>query len=374
MRKTINKTSFKTALAELGWTQGQLATEVGTSSQAVTNWLKGKDFPRPPTLLKLATTLKLTFEQLVEQDNKSRPIVAFRKKGSAKTTSEHITKATEMGMLLKPLVPYLPEMQVLRTLITSPSIDYNKLQMAASQTRDRLGLGSMTALEYDHLIKEFKNCGAVLTPVLWGEQKQHKNALHIRLPIEDVTFIWVNLDTRLEDFKFWMTHELAHVYTPDLAGTDEGEDYADAFAGALLFPQACAKKAYDEAIKQTTEKEKIKILDKYSEEHSISLNTVFQQIKEYVNAMKLTSLNISEKVIHITRNSNHSRLVSETLFDPMPPNAKHYIAACENVFQSGFFTALKRIIHEKEIGDSYIQQALDTSFMDAKAIYEEIRH
>lgn len=37
-----------------------------------------------------------------------------------------------------------------------------------------------------------------------------------------------------------MTHELAHVYTPEIAGKDEGEDFADAFAGALLFPRELA--------------------------------------------------------------------------------------------------------------------------------------
>jgi Zn-dependent peptidase ImmA (M78 family) len=55
-----------------------------------------------------------------------------------------------------------------------------------------------------------------------GEKKRHENALHILLPAEKVTFIYLNLDTHLEDFKFWMAHELAHVYTPELAGKDEG--------------------------------------------------------------------------------------------------------------------------------------------------------
>ncbi|KZL36066.1 hypothetical protein VT47_24780 [Pseudomonas syringae pv. syringae] len=39
---------------------------MGVSAQSVTNWFKGKDFPRPDKLLKLATTLHLPFAQLVE--------------------------------------------------------------------------------------------------------------------------------------------------------------------------------------------------------------------------------------------------------------------------------------------------------------------
>ncbi|MCZ3114980.1 hypothetical protein NYZ21_21315, partial [Acinetobacter baumannii] len=88
---------------------------------------------------------------------------------------------------------------------------------------------------------------------LWGEKQLHANALHIALPAERVTFVFVNLDTKLEDFKFWMAHELAHVYTPYMAGKEEGEDFADAFAGALLFPQPCAIEAYGDAARSKRE-------------------------------------------------------------------------------------------------------------------------
>ena len=160
MRKVINQATLQSALETKGWTQSQLADEVGVSAQSVTNWMQGEGFPRPATLLKLATLLRLSFEQLVETDSNDHPVVAFRKKGSAKTTDVHITKATEIGMLLKPLVPYLPEMQALRTLITSPSTEYNKLQLAVSQTREQLGLGDQAVLRYEQLIGEFKECGA----------------------------------------------------------------------------------------------------------------------------------------------------------------------------------------------------------------------
>lgn len=374
MRKTINSDALQTALANRGLTQKQLAKTVGVSAQAVTNWLKGKDFPRPPALLKLATLLKLNYEQLVKTPEEGRPVVAFRKKGNAKTTAEHITKASSIGMLLKPLVPYLPEIQALRTLITSPSTDYSKLEVAVAQTRTRLGIGEHAVLGYEHLISEFKNSGAVLVPVLWGAKGNHENALHIRLPKEDITFIFLNLDTRLEDFKFWMAHELAHVYTPDRAGSNEGEDFADAFAGALLFPKACAEPAYHEAMQAGSADGVIHVLQKYANEHTISLNTVYQQLKHFAKSSGLPALNVEEGSIHAVRNNNKGPLVSETLFDPMPPEPKLYISACEHIFKSDFFAALKRMIHENGTGPSYIQQILNASMRDAVAIHEELRH
>jgi transcriptional regulator with XRE-family HTH domain len=374
MRKIINTDTLKTALTEYGLTQNQLAEAVGVSSQAVTNWMKGKDFPRPATLLKLATTLKLSFEQLVQTADEGRPVIAFRKKANAKTTDAHITKATGIGMLLKPLVPYFPDIQALRTLITSPAIEFTKLQLAVSQTRTRLGIGEHAVLEYEHLISEFKNSGAILVPVLWGAKQRHENALHIRLPQEDVTFVFLNLDTRLEDFKFWMAHELAHVYTPDLAGTNEGEDYADAFAGALLFPGDCAETAYHEAAKHTDRDDVIEVLVQHASAHMISLNTVYQQVQRFARSVQCPTLAIDEKSIHAVRNINQGPLVSEALFDPMPPEPKLYISACENAFQTDFFRALKRMIHESGTGPSYVQQILDVTMRDAHAIYEELRH
>jgi hypothetical protein len=339
----------------------------------VTNWLQGEGFPRPATLLKVATTLKLGFDQLVALPDDGRPVVAFRKRAGTKTTEEHIAKAHAVGMLLKALVPYLPEMQVLRTLITSPSTEYAKLQIAVSQTRARLGVGERAVLAYEVLISEFKNSGAILVPVLWGEKKTHENALHIRLPSEDVTFVFLNLDTRIEDFKFWMAHELAHVYTPDLAGKNEGEDFADAFAGALLFPAACAEAAYRSA-SNAGERGAIAVLQQHAAEHQISLNTVYQQANCYAEAHRLPLLSVAEKTIHAVRNSDHGPLVSQTLFDPAPPEPARYIAAGAQVFQSGFFPALSRMIHESGVGPSYIQQILNLSIADAHALHKELHH
>jgi transcriptional regulator with XRE-family HTH domain len=373
MQKTLQSAAIRHALTERGLAQKDLAKALNVSAQAVTNWLQGKDFPRPAKLLKLAATLHLTFDELVQVSAPDRPIVAFRKKGSAKTKLFHISKARDIGELLKLLLPYLAEQQVLRTQITSPCTDYRKLQLAVTQTRERLGIGARAVLDYHHLISEFKNCAAVLAPVMWGARQRHENALHIRLPKEDVTFIFLNLDTRIEDFKFWMAHELAHVYTPELAGTDKGEDFADAFAGALLFPKACTAAAYDHAHKQADAEGIISVFQEYAQEHQISLNTVYQQVKGYARNADLPALSVDEKSIHSVRNSCAGPLISEALFKPMPPAPARYIAYCGNLFQSDFFHALKRMYRDRGTGPAYLQQILDLSIHDARAVYEELR-
>ncbi|WP_294375899.1 helix-turn-helix transcriptional regulator [Pseudacidovorax sp.] len=372
MHKVIHSERLRQALQARGWTQKTLATELGVTAQAVTNWIKGDDFPRPDKLLKLATTLKLGFADLVDSRKANRPIIAFRKKGAAKTTDEHVLKATAMGSLLKPLVPFLPVFKSLRVQAPSPSIEYNALQATASEVRDRIGLGAEAALPYEHLIEQFRNNAAVIVPVLWGEKKNHKNALHILLPEEQITFIFLNLDTRIEDFKFWMAHELAHVYTPDLAGTDEGEDFADALAGALLFPRAIASAAYAKAIKHESAHGQISELQAYAEEHEISLFTVFQQVNGYAKASGLDLLSCRELEIHKIRNSQRGKLVSEMLFEPIPAEPVAYIAASQNVFRSEFFPALQRMIKSGGPGAGYVQQVMDISHRDAVELYVEL--
>lgn len=371
MDKLIASDKVKQALQAKGWSQKALASELGVTGQAVTNWLKGSDFPRPDKLLKLALVLQLGFAELVRVTGQAQPIVAFRKKGAAKTTEAHIQKARAMGQLLKTLVPYLPEQPALRLQLPNPSTDYDPLQTLVSQVRERLGVGAQAVLSYEHLLKEFESNGAVIIPTLWGEKLNHKNALHILLPDQSVTFVYLNLDTRQEDFKFWMAHELAHVFTTELAGKDEGEDFADAFAGALLFPKAQAQLAY-EHLAALNKTQQLTHLKQIAGDTGISLFSVFSEINLYADAHDLPLLKHADTEIHAVRNLRPGALVSESLFKPMPPEPVAYIAAAENVFRSSFFIALKRYIGQSGTGPGYLQQIMDIPMQDAHALHAEL--
>lgn len=371
MQKVLHSASLKNALTRKGWTQKDLAGAIGVSAQSVTNWLKGEDFPRPDKLLRLATTLKLRLDELIQtNESADRPVVAFRRRAATKTTAAHIEKAQAMGALLRPLVGYLPPLRALRTELPKPSTAYTDLQRAVAQTREKLGIGQQAVLQYDALTREFAANDAFIVPVLWGEKQQHQNALHILLPAQRVTFIYLNLDTYIEDFKFWMAHELAHVYTPALAGTEEGEDFADAFAGALLFPQALAERAYCEAAAAPRKAAVITALQRHAHEHAISLFTVYRQAQAYAHAHRQPSLRLNEGTdIHAVRNHQRGPLVSTLLFDPLPPEPMAYLAATRNAFGSEFFPSLQRLLREQGISASYVQQILDVPLADATAIH-----
>lgn len=128
------------------------------------------------------------------------------------------------------------------------------------------------------------------------------------LPEEQVTFIYLNLDTRLEDFKFWMAHELAHVYTPDLAGTEFGEDYA-----TLLLELCCSQKKWQESptLKRQMRKATVSKWKSYAGTRrlsKISLFSVFCEARNYAKASGLQQLRVSDTDIHMVRNSSGVRL------------------------------------------------------------------
>lgn len=373
MEKKLNIDALKSALQNKGWTQKILAGEIGVTGQSITNWMKGTDFPRPDKLVRLAMKLGLNFNELVlAKDN--APIVAFRKRAGTKTTDDHRLKAMTMGAMLQPLVPYLPKLKSLRTKISSPSMDYQFIQNAVKEVRGKLGIGMAAPLQFQSIVSEFDANDAVIIPVMWGQKTRHENALHILLPSDQVTFIYLNLDTHIEDFKFWMAHELAHVYTPEIAGTDQGEDFADAFAGTLLFPEEAAKLAYAEAIKKQTQSAEMTVLRRYAQEHLISLYSVFCEVQKFAKESDLPLLKTKAQQIHTMRSITRGELVSEILFKPLPPEPSALIASAQAVFQSHFFESMKRMLVDKGTGSGYIQQVLDISMQDGIAIHNELTH
>ncbi len=208
--KKLNIENISIQLEKLGLSQSSLAKELDTPRQNISNWMQKKKFPRPGALLKLAKKLQLSFDDLVIKTDISRePVVAFRKKGSHKISDEYIEEAKDKGFLLEQLIPFLPfdELSTPPTLI-NPTLDYKYIQTAASQVRKAIGKTDEFKIEFNDLIDFINQHHAVIIPVFWGNKNNHENALHIYLSQSMTTWIYLNLDSKIHDFKFWMAHEL----------------------------------------------------------------------------------------------------------------------------------------------------------------------
>jgi transcriptional regulator with XRE-family HTH domain len=376
MKNQLNIELLNSRAQELGLSQANLAESLQVSRESVSRWFKNEKFPRPDKLLRLARILNLSFvDMVISISTVNDPMVAFRKKGGRKITPDYIDQARDMGRILARLVPHLPFDDLSQPpILKSPSLDYEYVQKAARRVRANIGVNEGEKIDFSCLIKFFNDLHAVIIPVLWGNKENHENALHIYLPESMATWIYLNLDCRLHDFKYWMAHELGHVYTPQLK-EDEGEDFAEAFAGALLYPGESAEREYGQLRRFPNAGRQINHIKSIAERLVVSPLTVYYEVNKYADHHRLPRIDLeSNREIHkATSNFNKNyNSVSKYLFGTNQPNPSQYIASTKEQFGSPFFELLKEYVVANRKSASFIQSILNIPLLDAQNVLEEL--
>ncbi len=379
MEKRLNMPRLTEASESKGLNQSAIAKGLGVTRASVSKWFKGKSFPRPAELLALGRMLKLRHQELVEsQELQDQPLVAFRKRASCKTTDAHIARAQNMGHFLKPLVGYLSVDPFLGPpSLKTPTCDYRYLQDLAARIRREADIAETAPFDFKSLIQLFKKYQAIIIPTLWGHKTKHENALHIHLPESRTTWIYLNLDVETHDFKFWMAHELGHVLTVDLLRehkTEEAEDFADAFAGALLFPGTLAEKALAEYAKAKTDRGRLAVLEKWAKEHTISPNSVYLEIEKHAKEIQSSFASLEAPTLFpaISSFNKSYKTLSAALFDDTVPTADHFMRVAQETFETEVYRVLGEYVREKEAGAGVIAAILDVNPMDARAYLEAL--
>jgi transcriptional regulator with XRE-family HTH domain len=371
MQKKLNIRQIQDAMDRLGLNQAGLSKRLEVSRAIVSAWLKGDKFPRPEKLLKLGLILNMPFQELVKKPlTDIEPVIAFRKKGTRKTKDIHIEQAREMGHLLQLLVPYMPNDRMFQSpVLKHPRLDYNYIQKVATRIREEIGVKNNDPIGFEQLISKIIEFEVVLIPVFHGDKQNHENALHIFLPASKTTWIYLNIDSNIHDFKFWMSHELGHVIAPTFQGND-GENFADSFAQALLFPADQAEAAYQQMKRLRTKKGCIKKIIELSNERVISPVTVYEAINSFSRETGCPEIDLSPDIYAATANLNKTYLnVAETLLDERPASVGEYIEMAKENFKSPFFDILRLYLSENEKSPGFIQSLMDISILDAKEIH-----
>ncbi len=275
-----------------------------------------------------------------------------------------------MGQMLRPLVEHLkPELSDTVEHFRDTSTEYDNVQRLARRIRSEAGINERATIQHTDLVRCFESNAGVLIPVMWGKNGRHENALHILLKDVQITFVYLNLDIAVEDFNFMMAHELAHIHSPDLCGTDEGEDFADEIAGAVVFPEFAAAETYRDLSTRDTKSSKLSCLESSAEALRVSLFTVYTQVNKWAKRNGFCPLDIEAKSIHQRRRMQAGKTVAEELWKGNEPSAREYIEAVSVVFRSPFFDALRSLIDAGKGGAGYIQQVLDISHHDARDLH-----
>ncbi len=374
MSKKLSTQKIAAALSTQKLGATAVAQHLQISEPLVQSWLDGEGFPPPDKLLRLGALLKMPYSDLVIRDLSDAPVVAFRKARGTKTTESHYEEARAKGLLLKNLVPYIEfGDNAVRGTILNPTINYDFLVDVARKIRTEIGVSEVDRISFDQLITFFDSLHAVLIPVMWGSKKTHENAVHIFLPESRVTWIYLNLDVNLLDFKFWMAHELGHCLTPGLRG-DEAEDFADAFAGALLFPHQLAEAAFSAISTISSEGSQLQAIKELSGKNGIAPFTIYRQINAYAQHVGKKQLNLEPAIHKVSAVVNNGiKPVSELLLGGVSmPDAAQLISIIETNFGTQFFSVFRKYINASQAGPGIVQTILGVSGLDARNIHSEL--
>ncbi len=374
MKRSINIENANQAIESKGLTQTEISKKLNVSREAVSQWLNKKSFPRPNKLLQLGKFLELNFDELVSKQDEFAPKISFRKMKGTKTKNHHIAKAQDMGCFLEHLTTYLPfDTTEMPPVLRKPVCNYEYLNKITLKVRKDLKIDKFQKVDFHHLIDHFSKLQAVIIPVLWGAKLRHENAIHIFLPKSQTTWIYLNLDTNIHDFKFWMAHELGHCLSPSLEG-EAAENFADAFAATLLFPNQLAKIAYQTISDEPTIAKKISKILTIANEQVISPFTVMKQIDAYAKFENLTKVNLGKSFYGAFTNFNKKyHNLSETIFgDTEKLTPMDLIEKSQNNFKTPFYTMLGKYLKQHKKGHGFVQTIMDIPLLDARGIHAEL--
>lgn len=372
--RTLDTETVEQALIDKGLSQAKLAKSLNVSREAVSKWFLGKSSPRPDKLLDIALLLELDIKDIsVLVPDADEPVIVFRKKGNAKITEQFISRAKHMGRMLDQLTEFLPfDKLVAAKKLKHPNCDFDYLERAAILVRNKADVRRDTFIEFPDLVGLFAGLQAVLVPVLWGHQNQHRNALHVYLPKSTTTWVFLNLDTYAFDFLFWMAHELGHVLSPDLKG-EEAEDFADAFAGALLFPAKFCEELDVELERKQSNSSRLTTIRSWADKVGISPITIAKRINAYRQECDEPGYEFGNSLFAVSAQLNKQYpTVSEAILGSGEWTAKNYVATTEECFKTPFFEALRGHAADSNPDASFYRTILDIPLSDAKALRAEL--
>ncbi len=375
MTKKLNITGVVEALQRTGLNESQLALELGVSRQSTNNWLQGKGQPRPDKVLKMSRILGLSFEEIYETELAvNEPVVAFRKKGNAKTKQEHIQKAKRMGKVLEGLVSSLPFDEFNSpSRIKKPSQRYEYIQRLVSHLREEMKIGESNKVTFDQLISEFTKRQAVLIPVLWGDRNNHGNGLHIYLPESQVTWVYLNLETNILDFKYWMAHELGYILLGENPQVDE-EVFCEAFAAEFVFSSAAAEQEYKVFPNFNSTQANLTRIEKIALRYEVSPITILNGLNRFAKSVGMPGLDFGKRIFIAAAKLNKKFMkVSEMLLGKADVAPDKFIRVSRNTFGGIFFDALKKRLEEVDDGAGMVQWVMDIPLKDAKGIAQTLK-
>jgi len=369
VNKKLNIEFIEGKLAELGLTQTSVSKILDVKRQAVSLWIKGKTFPSPDKLIKLALILKAKYNDLViTEEDLFKPIVAFRLTANRKKTSNDIENAIDMGYALEDLEEYLEfNKYEMPPILIEPKNDYEYISKIVKEIRIKNNIvgGEISVKDLSNIYKKYY---ATIIPVQWGKKSEHENALHIHLPRRKTTWVYVNMDTSIYNLKFWLAHELGHILTPTLLG-EKGEEFAEKFAEEMLLPNDLTADLYEKISSINDYNERVKALERIANILVISPYTITQKLKRFANNTGQDIFSFDNSIGRLINKYNNKKTIVEERIGKKKLNVKELYSFTKELLGSNFYELLAKRIDNEKFETAYVQRLLRINIFEAKDIY-----
>jgi len=368
--KAINANVLRERMVERGLSAADIADELSVSRTIVSEWIRGRKVPRPRMLFEIGRLLGLKASDLIIHSDVAEPVVAFRKRSNCKPDQN---VAVEMGYALEHLVDYLPfnKYQSPPGLI-SPKYSPEYIEKAAEGMRKTLN-GNELVIEVKDLIARYGDLKIVPIPVLWGEKDVKYNALSIFLPESGTNWVFLNLDVKPMDFKFWILHEMIHsMVRGKFTDKVEEEKFCDDLSAAILVPREFAEKLLEETLAADETGTKFEPIFAAACSLVVSPITLTKRVDAVAKQKKIVPP-FGADVFSVNTDCNKEfGLVSEKYFDSRLPSAEDLIRVSEREFDTPVYTALGAYLRASNASEGFVTASLGISPVDAKAVYRAL--
>jgi len=369
----LNLNSINKRFLDYGLSPAGVAKKISVSRESISKWLNDESIPRPKHLLALGRLLKLKYDELVIEDA-PQAIISFRHHSDHCHLVADEKKALQTAQMLQQLVPYItkrtPE-QPLR--LRNPQCTVEYVEEICGVLRERYNWADEQPIPLKDLVSQAFKQDAILVPALWGRNNDSDNGLSIYQPQQGITWIFLNLDARQCDFRYWLSHELAHAYTVE--SHIDTETFAELFAQHLLFPDKLAEKLYNKLKDKANAEEWHTQIQQMASSLEISSRTVQHALLNWTTRKKKTNP-LADDVHLVTAKKTDD--LSVTLFQSLfgknneQINCLDYFKKTIDMFGDTFWRTLQNARQADKITPGCIQQILKNSCIDAKEIWANL--
>lgn len=363
----LNISAIESAMRTLGLNGKTLADACGVSKEATSNWLKGESIPRPSKLAILSQVLSIPFDTLLEIVAPTAPVFAYRTKKNKPVTGPLRAAAEEQARHLEQLLPFVDGRSEFEPpLLREPSLDAERIRLAAIKVRQSVDLSNKDVLSTDALERLFHLFGAIFVPVIWGLNKEcHENALTVYLPESKVSWVVFNLGCKEDDYKYWLAHEYGHCLTMHALNEEDGEVFAEKFAQQLVFPDEVA---HDCLERVRLSQDMAAVIKEFAQKYEISVITVLRAVDRLSEQLYGTKTGLGTQKFYAAWNATRRNVqtMSKVLFGTDAPLQSDYIAKAEAAYKSPVFKAIQSF-QESEGGrnPAFIASVLNVGLGDA---------